>query len=106
MVIIPTTGGLWVNMRGSLWRCSNEQLRAATHDENLGAELINRYLGDLRWDVQRNSGPKNFVDVRAEGIPIFLGEEDREEDNEIDVDQQSAADSAEEEPMEEAVTEG
>ena len=82
LVIIPTTGGCWVNMRGSLWRCSNEQLRPATHDENLGAELINRYLGDLRWDVQRNRGPKKYVDIRAEGIPVFPGEGDDDEERE------------------------
>ena len=79
LVIIPTAGGCWVNMRGSLWRCANEQLRAATNDENLGAELINRYLGDLRWDLQRNRGPKKYVDVRAEGIPDFPGERGADE---------------------------
>ena len=71
LIILPTAGGCWVNMRGSLWRCSNEQLRPATNDENLGAELVNRYLGEMRWDLQRNKGPKKFVDVRAEGIPDF-----------------------------------
>jgi len=49
-------------------------LRPATNDESLGAELINRYLGDLRWDIQRNKGPKKYVDVRAEGIPDIPGE--------------------------------
>ena len=77
---MPTAGGCWVNMRGSLWRCSNEQLRPATNDENLGAELVNRYLGDLRWDFQRNRGAKKYVDVRAEGIPAFPGEADENEE--------------------------
>jgi hypothetical protein len=27
IVILPTSGGAWVNMKGSLWRCSNEQMR-------------------------------------------------------------------------------
>ena len=68
---MPTAGECWINMRGSLWRCSNEQLRTATNDENLGAELVNRYLGDMRWDLQGNKGPKKFIDLRAEGIPDF-----------------------------------
>ena len=48
LVIMPTAGGCWINMRGSLWRCANEQIRPATNEESLGAELINRYLSDLR----------------------------------------------------------
>ena len=82
LIIIPTAGGCWVNMRGSLWRCSNEQLRPATNDESLGAELINRYLGDLRWDLQRNRGPKKYVDVTAEGIPDFPGDREQTSDPE------------------------
>ena len=74
IVIIATTGGCWVNMRGALWRCSNEQMRAATNDESLGAEMVNRYLDDLRWDVQRNRGPKKYVDVTREGAPHFPGD--------------------------------
>ena len=27
VVILPTGGGAWVNMRGSLWRCANCQMR-------------------------------------------------------------------------------
>ena len=60
-----------MNMRGSLWRCANEQMRQATNEENLGSELMNRYLSDLRWDLQNTRGPKKFVDVRAEGQPLF-----------------------------------
>ena len=97
VIIMSTTGGCWVNMRGSLWRCANEQLRPATNDESLGAELINRYLGDLRWDIQRNKGPKKYVDVRAEGIPDIPGE------NENASDADSNAHSEEEPMHEEAV---
>ena len=71
---------------GSLWRCSNEQLRPATNDENLGAELVNRYLGETRWDLQRNKGPKKFVDARAEGIPDFGEEQDTPESPRQDSD--------------------
>ena len=72
---MPTAGGCWINMRGSFWRCANEQIRPATYEEGRGAELINRYLSDLRWDSQHNKGPKKYVDVRAEGHPIFPNED-------------------------------
>ena len=84
LVIIPTAGGCWVNMRGSLWRCSNEQLGPATNDESM-AELINRYLGELRWDLQRNRGPKKYVDVRAEGHPVFPGDPESDDDEECPI---------------------
>jgi len=38
VVILPTSGGAWVNMRGSLWRCANCQMRSATREESLGAK--------------------------------------------------------------------
>ena len=58
-------------MQGSFWRCSIEQLRPATDDESLGAESVNRYPCDLRWDFQHNKGPNKYADVRAEGHPVF-----------------------------------
>ena len=66
-------------MRGSLWRCSGEQLRPATNDKNLGAELVNRYLSDLRRDVLHNKGFKKYVDVRAEGHPVIAEDVDEAE---------------------------
>ena len=30
VIVLPTSGGAWVNMRGSLWRVANEQMRGAT----------------------------------------------------------------------------
>ena len=75
IVIQQTTGGAWVNMRGALWRVSQEQMRSATSEENLGAELVNRYLHDLKWDIQRNTGPKKYVDVTKEGPRRDPGED-------------------------------
>lgn len=69
---MPTAGGCWINMRGSFGRCAREQLRPATNDESIVAELVNRcYLSDPRLNVQHNWGPKKYVDVRAEGHPVF-----------------------------------
>ena len=47
VIVLPTAGGAWINMRGSLWRVANEQMRGATNEESLGAEIVNRYLGDM-----------------------------------------------------------
>ena len=41
IVILPTAGGAWVNMRGALWRVANEQMRPATDDESRGIEMVN-----------------------------------------------------------------
>ena len=56
-------------MPGALWRCAKERMRQATNDESLGAELVKGYHADLKWDMQRNRGPKRLVDIRAEGHP-------------------------------------
>ena len=74
VVVLPTAGGAWVNMRGALWRCSNEQLRSATSEECRGAELVNQYLGSMRVDLRKNRGARRYVDVRREGAPRFPGE--------------------------------
>ena len=68
VIILNTTGGAFINMRGSLWRVSHEQMRAATNEESAGAELVNRYLHEFRIDFKKgNQGPKKYVDVQREG---------------------------------------
>ena len=71
VVIIPTAGGAWINMRGSLWRVASEQLRPATADESRGVEIVNRFLSDMKTDLQSPHGPKKFLDVTREGTPRF-----------------------------------
>ena len=56
VIVLPTAGGAWVNMRGALWRCSNEQLRNATSEECRGAELVNQYLSSMKVDLRKNRG--------------------------------------------------
>ena len=73
---MATTNGCWINMRGSLWRCSNVQMRKATNDEAEGAEMVNQYLDDLRWDMQKRKGARKYVDVTREGEPDFGDEPD------------------------------
>ena len=109
VVILPTSGGAWVNMRGSLWRVANCQMRSATREESMGAELVNRYLADMKADLLKTRGARKFVDVAAEGDPRFpTGDEEQDEDDEArrlaDVDdelpaQDNEADAAEPEPV-------
>ena len=82
VVIIATTGGAWVNMRGSLWRVANEQLRPATADESKGAEIVNRFLSNLKIDLQSPHGPKKYLDVTREGAPRFPRDGDPNPDKE------------------------
>jgi hypothetical protein len=56
-------------MRGTFWRVANEQIRPATNEHSLGAEIVNRYLADLRIDLKRSRGHRKFVDVEKEGTP-------------------------------------
>jgi len=74
VVVLPTVGGAWVNMRGSLWRVSNEQLRSATSEESAGTELVNRYLASMKEDLRKKRGARRYVDVRSEGPPRFPGD--------------------------------
>ena len=58
IIVIPTAGGAWINMRGSLWRVANEQMRSATHEESMGAEMVNRYLKNLSQNLQNPADPR------------------------------------------------
>ena len=69
VVILPTSGGAWVNMRGSLWRVANEQMRPATSDESKGIEVVNQFLDSMKADLQTNRGAKRYLDVTREGTP-------------------------------------
>ena len=84
VIILPTTGGAWINMRGSLWRVANEQMRSATQEESLGAEIVNRYLDSLRTDLKKNRGARRYVDVTREGPPRMP--EDAPDEEEVDVE--------------------
>ena len=82
VVVIASAGGAWVNMRGGLWRCANEQLRKATNEESLGVELVNRYLGHMKDSLRNRRGQRSYVDVIVEGTPRLdeaHGEEELEQ---------------------------
>ena len=102
MIVLPTSGGAWVNMRGSLWRVANEQMRGATNEESLGAEIVNRYLHEMKVDLQKHRGARRYVDVEREGPPRFPGDPDVAGGNDEDADDHEASDSEPEEERHEA----
>ena len=64
----PNERSLWVSLRGHLVKVSREQVRRATSEENLGAELIKELSEEMVKDI--NHGKiKNFTDIQHEGNP-------------------------------------
>ena len=68
IVMLAKGNTVWVHIRGALWKCARSQLRQATSEENLGAELVNRYAVSLR-EAYSNRGRRGYVDVEREGPP-------------------------------------
>ena len=64
----PSGRSTWISMRGRLWKASKEQLRLATPEEELGAELIVELSQDMLSKLQK-PGHVVFQDVSAEGGP-------------------------------------
>ena len=59
---------LWVSLRGYLVKASREQIRHATSEESLGAELVKNLSQDMLQDLE--SGKlRNYKDVEGEGVP-------------------------------------
>jgi len=58
----------WINMRGNLWKCSREQIRSCTDEENLGAELTKVLSADLLEDI-KHGRCRSFVDTTSEDGP-------------------------------------
>ena len=62
-------GSVWVNMRGSLWKCSQLQCKVATTEESRGLETQNQLLDDMKAEFQEFLGRRVYTDVEREGIP-------------------------------------
>lgn len=78
VVLLPTAGGEWVNMRGSVWNVAMEQIRHATDEEHISTELVNRYVGSMKEDIEKRRSDRKFVDVVQEGAPRFPEEADKD----------------------------
>ena len=86
VIIVPTAGGAWINMRGALWRVANERMRGATRDESQGIEMVDRYPRDLKIDLERTRGARRYVDVTREGNPRLPGGEPFEDPEAAEAD--------------------
>jgi hypothetical protein len=64
----PSGKSTWISMRGRLWKASKEQLRLATPEEELGAELIVELSKEMLSKLHK-PGHVVFQDVSAEGGP-------------------------------------
>ena len=62
-------GSVWVNMRGSLWKCSQLQCKLATTEESRGLEMQNQLLDDMKAEFQEFPGRRVYTDVEREGVP-------------------------------------
>ena len=62
-------GSVWVNMRGSLWKCSQLQCKLATTEESRVLEIQNQLLDDMKAEFQEFPGRRVYTDVEREGIP-------------------------------------
>ena len=60
---------VWVNMRGSLWKCSQLQCKLATTEEFRGLEIQNQLLDDMKPEFQELPGRRVYTDVEREGVP-------------------------------------
>ena len=64
----PSGTGWWMSMRGRLWQVSTEQLRHASPEENLGAELVLELFQEL-LERLKAPGQVAYQDVTQDEIP-------------------------------------
>lgn len=64
----PNGRSWWVSVRGRLWKVSREQLRTATPEEELGAELVFQLSREMLEKLNR-PGANAYQDVTREEVP-------------------------------------
>ena len=62
-------GSVWVNKRGSLWKCTQLQCNLATTEESRGLEVQNRLLDDMGAEFQEFPRRRVYTGVERAGIP-------------------------------------
>ena len=68
LVVMQQGHTVWVSLRSRLLKCNSDQLRAASHEEAVGAEL--HRSGELKELVSQTSSHRaSAVDVSADGPP-------------------------------------
>ena len=83
---------VWLNMMGELWKASAEQVRKATVDEALGAEIINEHFNEMKERLKRSSHRAGYRDLTKEPVPLVEAEETIEEEEEGGEPQRNAVD--------------
>ena len=54
---------VWINMMGELWRTAQEQVRDATQEERLGAEVVAESFQEMQERLKRNPHRPGYRDV-------------------------------------------
>ena len=73
-------------------------MRAASNDENLGIEIVNQFLGEMKHELQNQRGQRRFVDVAREGAPNFPWEDNAREEGDEEAEEAASSEGDEEEP--------
>ena len=89
-------GSLWISLRGYLAKASRSQVRKATSEENLGAELVQHLSAQMIEGLENNS-LRHYRDVIPEGDP------DPEDGSELEYEPTEAVPSPAEEPSGELI---
>ena len=72
-VIADSNNSLWISLRGYLVKASREQVRVATSEESIGAELVAQLSAEMLEALEKGT-LRNYRDLAEEGAPE---EEDR-----------------------------
>lgn len=64
---------VWINMLGELWRAAIEQVRLATTEEKMGAEVISEECEEMQERLKRSSHRAGYRDIATQPFP---GEEE------------------------------
>ncbi len=67
-VLTESSNSLWISLRGYLIKASREQVRTATGEESLGAELVAQLSAEMLEALEKGT-IRNYKDVENEGVP-------------------------------------
>ena len=68
----------WISMHGELWKVPTENLRHATSEERVGAELVEPLLGNMAEAISRRRRQRAYRDIT--GHPLLSADEAEDQD--------------------------
>ena len=98
VVILQENSNVWISMRGELWKCALEQVRAATPEEEEACTLLREEFEDLAKELKRKGSKRGFKDITRWAIP----EDHPEDEEELERKRQRRAEPEEEVTHEES----